>query len=359
METEDGPGGHLLRNLSIVKRPESLKETLIHEWIGADLLADVAYYTPFGAQLIGDSRVTLAGLPEESIDLIVTSPPFALLRKKSYGNEDQAGYVEWLAEFGRVARRVLKPTGSFVLDLGGAYERGQPVRSLYPYRVLLKFCDEVGYHLAEDFFWFNPSKLPSPIEWVNKRKVRAKDAVNTVWWLSKSPHPKADTRKVLRPYQERMLSLLDDPERFYRPKARPSGHDISSAFGRNNGGALPSNLLTIPNTDSNSFYLRACTRLRVQTHPARFPADLPRFFIRMLTDPDDVVLDIFSGSNTTGYIAEQEKRRWLSIELDEDFARRSAIRFLEDWDYSDIRQMLREMTIKPVELRPRPNLLHT
>jgi DNA modification methylase len=327
------------------------------EWIDADLSRHVAYYTSFGAQLVGDSRPLLAKLPADSVDLIVTSPPFALLRKKSYGNEDQDAYVEWLAEFGRSARRVLKPTGSFVLDLGGAYERGLPVRSLYPYRVLLTFCDDIGYHLAEDFFWFNPSKLPSPIEWVNKRKIRAKDAVNTVWWFSKTPHPKADIRKVLRPYQDRMLSLLEDPERFYTPKARPSGHEISSAFGRNNGGALPSNLLTIPNTESNSFYLRACKHLSVQTHPARFPAELPRFFMRLLTDPDDVVLDIFSGSNTTGYVAEQEQRRWLSIELDEDFARCSAIRFLEGWTYPAIGVKLQEMTTHAIAIRPRPSLV--
>jgi DNA modification methylase len=345
--------------LSTSKRPASQGELLVPDWIAASVADEVTYYTSFGAQVAGDSRALLARLPEQSIDLIVTSPPFALLRKKSYGNEDQDAYVEWLSEFGRGARRVLRESGSFVLDLGGAYERGRPVRSLYPYRVLLAFCDEIGYYLAEDFFWFNPSKLPSPIEWVNKRKVRAKDAVNTVWWFSKSPHPKADTRKVLHPYQERMLSLLEDPERFYRPKARPSGHEISSAFGRNNGGALPSNLLTIPNTDSNSFYLRACKRLGVQTHPARFPADLPRFFIRLLTDPDDVVLDIFSGSNTTGYVAEQEKRRWLSVELDEDFARRSAIRFLEGWEYADIRHVLQEMRIRPTEIRSRPSVLRT
>lgn len=326
-------------------------------WIDASLLGEVTYFTSFGAQLVGDSQALLARFPEQTIDLIITSPPFALLRKKSYGNEEQEAYVEWLAEFGRAALRVLKPTGSFVLDLGGAYQRGRPVRSLYPYRVLLTFCDEVGYYLAEDFFWFNPSKLPSPIEWVNKKKVRAKDAVNTVWWFSKSAHPKADIRKVLRPYQERMMSLLGDPGRFYRPKVRPSGHDISSAFGRDNGGALPSNLLSIPNTDSNSFYLRACKSLRVETHPARFPADLPRFFIRLLTDPDDLVLDIFSGSNTTGYVAEQERRRWLSIELDEDFARRSAIRFLEGWAYADIRHTLQEMRIHPIEIRSRLSVL--
>jgi site-specific DNA-methyltransferase (cytosine-N4-specific) len=258
----------------------------------------------------------------------MTSPPFALLRKKSYGNEDQEEYVQWLTEFGAAVYRVLKPTGSFVLDLGGAYQRGKPVRSLYNFRVLLAFCDDLGYHLAEEFFWFNPAKLPSPIEWVNKRKIRAKDAVNTVWWFSKGEYPKADITKVLAPYSERMKTLLKDPGKFYTPKERPSGHDIAGSFGNDNGGAIPSNLLQIPNTESNSLYLRICKALGRDSHPARFPADLPKFFIKFLTDPGDVVVDIFSGSNTTGSVAESLERQWVSIELDRSYAALSALRFM-------------------------------
>lgn len=174
---------------------------------------------------------------------------------------------------------MLKDTGSFVLDLGGAYQRGKPVRSLYNFRVLLEFCDHLGYHLAEEFFWFNPAKLPSPIEWVNKRKIRVKDAVNTIWWFAKSESPKADVRNVLVPYSKRMKALLANPERFYRPKERPSGHAIAASFSTmKNGGAIPSNLLEIPNTESNSHYLRCCNILGIEPHPARFPAELPKIF---------------------------------------------------------------------------------
>ena len=150
------------------------------------------YKTRHGIQICDDSRHALKLMPPKSIDLIMTSPPFALLRQKNYGNEDQAEYVAWLREFGRAALPVLKDTGSFVLDLGGAYQRGKPIRSLYNFRVLLEFCDSLGYHLAEEFFWYNPAKLPSPIEWVNKRKIRAKDAVNTCL-LYTSPSPRDAT----------------------------------------------------------------------------------------------------------------------------------------------------------------------
>jgi len=288
----------------------------------------LVYRTALGAQICGDSRDLLERLPADSVDLIVTSPPFALLRQKAYGNEDQQQYVGWLADFGRRALRVLAPTGSFVLDLGGAYQRGRPVRSLYNYRVLLEFVDNIGYHLAEEFFWFNPAKLPSPAEWVNRRKIRVTDAVNTVWWLSKEAFPKADVRKVLVPYSGAMLKLLEDPEGYYKTAERPSEHSITRGFGRDNGGAIPRNLLAISNTESNSFYLRMCRHLGEKSHPARFPPDLPAFFVRMLTDPGDLVLDIFSGSNTTGHEAEKLGRRWLSFELSLEYAALSAIRFM-------------------------------
>jgi site-specific DNA-methyltransferase (cytosine-N4-specific) len=272
----------------------------------------------------------LSTLEDASIDLVMTSPPFALQRQKEYGNRDQDEYVDWLCEFATDVFRVLKDSGSFVLDLGGAYKRGRPVRSLYNYRVLLRLCDEFGFRLAEEFFWFNPAKLPSPIEWVNKKKIRAKDAVNTVWWLSKTDEPKADIRNVLVPYSERMKTLLKDPDAFYRPQKRPSGHDISAGFGNGNGGAIPSNLLRIPNTESNSKYLRLCKAFGTKRHPARFPLKLPLFFINFLTDPGDLVLDIFAGSNTTGEAAENSGRRWMSCDIERSYVIASALRFFGD-----------------------------
>jgi site-specific DNA-methyltransferase (cytosine-N4-specific) len=311
---------------------------------------EVVYTTGSGSQLCGDSLDLLSRLADDSVDLIMTSPPFALLRRKAYGNEDQDNYVEWLAAFGKAAKRVLKPTGSLVIDLGNAYVKGRPTRSLYPYRVLLKFVDDLGYQLAEEFFWYNPAKLPSPIEWVNKRRIRVKDAVNTVWWLSKTDDPKANVNNVLRPYSARMTKLLANPRAFYSPRERPSQHAVSEKFGTDNGGAIPSNMLEIPNTDSNSNYLRTCRSLGVKSHPARFPEGLPDFFIRFLTDPGDLVLDIFAGSNTTGMVAERLERRWLGFELDRDYAALSMIRFLQDREVSEVRDLYELARTKPIDL---------
>jgi hypothetical protein len=211
-------------------------------------------------------------------------------------------------------------------------------RSLYQYRFLIRACDEFGFRLAEEFFWFNPAKLPSPIEWVNKRKLRAKDAVNTVWWLSKSDNPKADVSRVLSPYSERMKALLRNAQSFYLPKKRPSGHDISEGFGRAGEGAIPSNLLQIPNTESNSPYLRLCRLTGATGHPARFPRKLPEFFIKFLTTEGDTVLDFFAGSNTTGAAAQALKRRWIAFELEPEYVASSAFRFVDPSEAESAKQ---------------------
>ena len=293
------------------------------------VLCKPLYTTEYGAAYVGDSLELLAQLDSNSIDLVMTSPPFALQREKTYGNVEQEAYVNWLFVFCEQVYRVLKPHGSFVIDLGGAYQSKRPVRSLHNYRILIKLCDELDFRLAEEFFWYNPSKLPSPIEWVNKRKIRAKDSVNTIWWLSKTDNPKANVSNVLVPYSERMKKLLKNPEKYYQPKERPSGHDIGTAFATNNGGAIPSNLLQIPNTESSSRYIQLCKAVNVPSHPARFPQKLPLFFINFLTEPGDIVIDIFAGSNTTGAAAESVQRRWIAFEQNLSYLSASVFRFID------------------------------
>ena len=251
-------------------------------------------------------------LEDESIDLIFTSPPFALLRKKDYGNVEEDKYVAWFEDFAREFCRVLKPSGSLVIDIGGSWIPGQPTRSLYHFELLIMLCRKVSFHLAQEFYWWNPSKLPTPAEWVNVRRIRVKDAVNNIYWLSKTPWPKASNKRVLTPYSDSMLDLLENG---YQAKRRPSGHDISDKFQKDNGGAIPPNLIAIPNTESNSSYLRYCKENNIDPHPARFPSRLPEFFVRMLTDENDLVLDPFSGSCVTGEVCEALKRKWICCEI--------------------------------------------
>jgi DNA modification methylase len=288
----------------------------------------LAYSTPLGSAWAGDAIETLDGqLPDDSVDLIVTSPPFALQRPKEYGNESQHSYRDWFLPFADEFWRVLKPTGSLVIDLGGAWEAGQPVKSIYAFELLVTLCRRPTrpFVLAQDFYWYNPARLPSPAQWVTVERVRAKDAVNLVWWLSKTPNPKADNRRVLREYTDAMKRLIETGS--YNRGRRPSGHVVREGFTENRGGAIPPNLLAVSNTGNDKAYLDACKAKGVKPHPARFAAEIPEFFIQFLTDADDLVVDPFAGSNVTGMVAERLGRRWLSMDIDPDYVSGSAARF--------------------------------
>jgi len=281
------------------------------------------YSTELGCAYRGDSLRTMSGLPDASVNLAFTSPPYALHFKKEYGNADQGKYIDWFLPFAKQVHRVLRDDGSFVIDVGGAWTPGQPTRSLYHFELLIRLCRELGFFLAQEFFWYNPAKLPSPAEWVTVRRIRVKDAVECIWWLSKSPNPKANNEHVLAEYSPDMLRLL---KKGYRPKLRPSGHVITNKF-RDRGGSIPPNILIFGNNDATGTYMARCKQAGRAPHPARFPIQLPAFFIRFLTSPDDLVLDPFAGSNTTGEAAEREGRRWISIELEERYLNDSRFRF--------------------------------
>lgn len=302
------------------------------------LLADTPpfYTTDLGAAYLGDSRDVLRALADDSVNLVFTSPPYALHFKKAYGNVDKDDYVEWFLAFAREIKRVLTDDGSFVLNIGGSYNKGTPTRSVYHFKLLVALVEELGFHLAQECFWYNPAKMPMPAEWVTVRRIRVKDAVEHVWWLSKTPWPKANNRRVLRAYSPDMIRLN---RRGVRTTVRPSGHNIRSSFDQiDAGGSIPSNVfeeelpsdfLKFGNNSANDQYTARCKQAGVKIHPARFPAAMPDFFVRLLTDEGDLVVDPFGGSNTTGMVAEGLARRWIAVDDVEEYLEASKFRFSE------------------------------
>lgn len=294
------------------------------------------YRTGAGAAYLGDSLDTLKAMPDSSVNLAFTSPPYALHFKKAYGNVSKADYVDWFLPFAREIQRVLTDDGSFVLNIGGSWNPGSPTRSLYHYKLMIALVEDLGFHLAQECYWYNPAKMPVPAEWVTVRRVRIKDSVEHVWWLSKTKQPKADNRKVLRPYSADMLRLA---KKGVKTTVRPSGHSINSSFDKiESGGSIPSNvledqvaneMLIAGNNAANDPYTKRCKETGIKIHPARFPAVLPEFFIKLLTDEGDLVVDPFAGSNTTGSVAERLGRRWLATELVEEYLEASKFRFGE------------------------------
>jgi DNA modification methylase len=290
----------------------------------------VAYKTKMGRMFHGLSDVLLHTEALKryrgAVDLIFTSPPFPLNRKKRYGNLNGESYMEWLSAYGPILKQMLRPGGSIVMELGNAWEQGSPVMSTLPLRSLLKFQQDNELFLCQEFVWQNPAKLPSPAQWVNVERIRLKDSFTRLWWLSPTAKPKADNRRVLKEYSLAMKTLLSDGK--YNSGKRPSQHNIGEkSFLKNNGGAIPGSVLTYANTQATDDYQAYCRAHGVEQHPARMPIELADFFIKLLTEPGDLVLDPFAGTNTTGAAAEALGRYWIGIEAERKYVVGSKGRF--------------------------------
>ena len=290
----------------------------------------VAYATEHGKMLRGTIEAcmeseALAHVRGE-VQLLLTSPPFPLNRKKKYGNLTGDAYVTWLAGLAPSFSDLLAPGGSIVMEIGNAWESGRPTMSTLSLRALLAFLEAGGLHLCQQFISHNPARIPSPAQWVTVERIRVKDSFTNVWWMSKTDRPKADNRRVLQPYSESMKKLLE--RQSYNAGERPSGHRVNSeSFNTDNGGAIPPNVLSFSNTRAYDSYQDYCRALDITPHPARMPAGLAEFFIEFLTDPGDIVLDPFAGSNLTGGVAERLGRRWVAIEPIEEYIDGSRGRF--------------------------------
>lgn len=285
------------------------------------------YQTSLGEMIQGDSVEVLKAREANTVELIMTSPPFALICKKEYDNAHADVYLDWFRPFAEQFHRVLKETGSLVIDIGGVWKNGQPTRSLYHFKLLIMLCEEMGFHLAQDLYWWNPSRLPTPTEWVAIRRIRLKDAINTIWWLSKTPWPKASNRRVLQPYSTSMNRWLSTN---HTKGANQVRHRFGTRFSRNNGAAIPPNLIALPSVANKNPYISYCREKGLSAHPTPFPSELPEYFVRMLTDPGDVVIDPFSGSCTTGEVCEKLNRRWQCIDLSENYLKGAVGRFKRD-----------------------------
>ncbi|MCL2014767.1 MAG: site-specific DNA-methyltransferase [Defluviitaleaceae bacterium] len=303
------------------------------------------YQTKYGKYYIEDCENILKK-HQKKVQLILTSPPFPLNNKKKYGNLSGEEYLQWFSGLAEIFANVLAPNGSIVIELGNAWEKERPVQSLLTLQSLLAFVsnENADLRLCQEFICHNPARLPSPAQWVTRERIRAIDSFTHVWWMSNSDRPKADNRRILRPYSKSMQQLLKKQQ--FNAGKRPSEHVISEeGFLKDNGGSiarnvleleqidenknlrLPFSMLSIANTKSSDFFMRTCQQRNITPHPARMPLELANFFIEFLTDPGDLVLDPFAGSNTTGFCAELSKRKWISIDNNREYGKQSKIRF--------------------------------
>ncbi len=313
-----------------------------------------AFETDWGSMYQGECKSLLSQAPlaayKGRVQLILTSPPFPLNRKKKYGNLTGDAYLQWLRGMAPLFREYLTADGSIVLELGNAWEPGKPTMSTLPMKALLAFLEAADLHLCQEFICFNPARLPTPAQWVNVERIRVKDAFTRVWWMSPVERPRANNRNVVTEYSKSMLELLKKGT--YNAGKRPSGHHIGTeSFLSNNGGSIPPNVLVpsqgeeslplfevlpIANTGANGVYQQYCRNNGLPIHPARMQEKLAEFFIKFLTQENELVLDPFAGSNTTGAVAQRFNRKWIAIELDEEYVRGAQVRVRPDLNHEGI-----------------------
>lgn len=186
------------------------------------------FSTKNGRLYLGDSLCLLKTKQFRNIkgkvNLIITSPPFPLINKKQYGNEVGEEYKKWFSQLAPIFNDLLADDGSVVIEIGNAWEPGRPIQSTLHLECLLALADEknTGLRLIQEFICYNPTKLPSPAQWVTVNRLRTVDSYTHIWWIGKNDYPKADNSKVLRPYSKSMRKLLETQN--YNAGIRPFVH---------------------------------------------------------------------------------------------------------------------------------------
>jgi DNA modification methylase len=284
------------------------------------------FETDRGVFLWANAEDAVGIIERESVDLLLSSPPYALISSKEYGNLDETAWVDWMLKICEGSRELLRPTGSMILNLGNCWVPGKPQQSLYIQRLLVRLEDELDIHLCQELFWHSPTKLPVPLAWVGVRRVRLTSSVEPLLWLSPNPDlVNSDNRRVLRAYTASGLRSINNERD--RDGNRPNGVQ----FGRNSfvdrGGSIPPSLITAtPISVEERRYREAIAAAGRKPHPAIMPAAVARFCIELATEKDHTVLDLFSGSGTVPIEAMKLGRYAIAVDRSLEYIENSEIR---------------------------------
>lgn len=250
---------------------------------------------------LGDCKEVIKKLPDNSVDLIFTSPPYADQRKSTYGGVHPDKYVEWFLPLSKELFRVLKPTGTFVLNIKEKVTEGE--RSTYVMELILAMRQQ-GWLWTEEFIWHKKNSYPG--KWPN----RFRDAWERLLQFNKDKKFDMYQDEVMVPMgdwaKSRLRKLSDtDKKRDNSKVGSGFGKNISNWINRDK--AYPSNVLHLATECSN------------KKHSAAFPEELPEWFIKLFTKQGDTVLDPFMGSGTTNIVAQRMKRNSIGIEIVEEY----------------------------------------
>lgn len=249
---------------------------------------------------LGDSLELLKKLDENSIDLVITSPPYSTLKKYI----DNPGiladeYVDWFIPYCQEIERVLKPTGSFILNINDKVESG--FRHPYVFDLISRLHKETGLKMFERLFWNKMKGLPN--------RSRFGDRVEYLFWFAKSSKFKFFIDEMRTEYSESSIKRMKKPlKKRYARTSNDQDLDYKD-WSPNEKGALPTTLINI-SSESKKI---------ADSHVAVFPTSLVEYFIKGSTCVDDLVLDPFMGTGTTAIVCNKLGRKWIGFDIQQEY----------------------------------------
>lgn len=291
------------KEISLKKQSVRLIRTKVSEPASSYRLDISATSSPLALDSVicGDSLETLKSFPNECIDLIVTSPPYADKRKGTYGGIHPDKYVQWFLPIVAELKRILKPTGTFILNIKEGVVSGE--RHTYVIELILEMKKQ-GWLWTEEYIWHKKNSYPG--KWPN----RFRDAWEHCLQFNKKKSFAMYQENVMVPMGDWAKGRLkklgkNDVVRFDSQVGSGFGKNIANWIGRDM--AYPDNVLHMATESGN------------KNHSAAFPVSLPEWFIKLFTKPDDIVLDPFLGSGTTAVAAKINNRRYIGIDISKEF----------------------------------------
>lgn len=286
---------------------------MLEERLKEAALARAVVSLKTGQVYFGDCREVLKTFPDSCIDLIVTSPPYADNRKTTYGGIPPAKYVEWFLPISTELKRVLKPDGSFILNVKERVVGGQ--RGLYIYELVTRMVKEQGWLWTEEYIWHKKNTYPG--KWPN----RFRDLWEHCYHFTKAKEFRIYQDAVMVPigeWAERRLKSMNGNDFIRYESATKSGFGKNVSNWKGRKLVYPGNVLHLATESSNV------------EHSAAFPVDLPSWFIKLLSKHEDVVLDPFMGSGTTAVASIRLGRKWVGIENDARYFKQGAERIAKE-----------------------------
>lgn len=292
----------------------------------------VAFSTDLGVAIWGNSK-DVFGRINEPIALCVTSPPYPLRQSRAYGNPDESQYVDFICSALEPIVGNLVPGGSIVLNVSNdIFESKSPARSLYLERLILALHDRLGLSLMDRQPWVNFSKPPGPTHWACVKRVQLTTAYEPVYWFTNDPmRVRSDNRRVLEPHTDRHIRLMQGGGARRTAVYGDGAYKIRpDSYGKVTEGKIPRNVILRGHSCNDTrAYRDHANALGLPVHGAMQPTSIPDFFIRFLTEPDELVVDLFGGTIRTGLAAERLGRRWLVTEWILQYIRGAAELFRE------------------------------